>query len=93
MEQNYPNPFNPSTTIKYQMPEAGRVSITVYNMLGQMVKQLVDTEREAGYHTIVWNGTDRNNAMVSSGVYLYKITAQSNGKNAFTSTKKMLFLK
>ncbi|MBP6672477.1 MAG: putative Ig domain-containing protein, partial [Bacteroidetes bacterium] len=93
LEQNYPNPFNPSTTIKYQLPNTGRVSIIVYNMLGQMVKQLVDADLEAGYHTIVWNGTDRNGAMVSSGVYLYKITALSNGKNVFTSTKKMLFLK
>ena len=93
LEQNYPNPFNPSTTVKYQLPNTGRVSIIVYNMLGQMVKHLVDADLEAGYHSIVWNGTDRNGAMVSSGVYLYKITAQSNGKNVFTSTKKMLFLK
>jgi hypothetical protein len=93
MEQNYPNPFNPSTTVQYQLPEASRVTITVYNMLGQSVKQLIDTDMEAGYHSIVWNGTDHHNSMVSSGVYLYKITAFSKGKNVFTSTKKMLFLK
>ncbi len=93
LEQNFPNPFNPSTTINYQLPNDSRVSISVFNMLGQQVKQLVDADQEAGYHNIVWNGTDKTNSLVSSGVYLYKIVAQANGRNVYTSTKKMLFLK
>ncbi len=93
LEQNYPNPFNPATTINYQLPNQSRVTITVFNMLGQEVRRLVDAEQEAGYHSVVWNGMDERQSMVSSGVYLYKITAQSNGKTLFVSTRKMLFLK
>ncbi|MFZ4619586.1 MAG: putative Ig domain-containing protein [Bacteroidota bacterium] len=93
LEQNFPNPFNPSTTINYQLPNESRVSITVFNMLGQQVKQMVDADQAAGYHSIVWNGMDNNGSPVSSGVYLYKIVAQANGKSVFTATKKMMFLK
>ena len=93
LEQNYPNPFNPSTMINYQLPKESKVTITIYNMIGQMVKTLISEEQRAGYYSIEWNGTDNTNATVSSGVYLYKIVAQSEGKNVFVSTKKMLLIK
>ena len=68
LDGNYPNPFNPSTTIRYSMKEAGPVSIEIYNIKGQLVRTLVDGVKEAGNHTIVWNGLDKSNRSVSSGV-------------------------
>jgi hypothetical protein len=91
--QNYPNPFNPITTIAYQLPADASVSVTVFNLLGQTVKTLKHADQSAGYYSVTWNGMDENNNPVSSGVYLYKIVAQSQGKELFVSTKKMLFLK
>lgn len=93
LKQNYPNPFNPATTISYQLPKESYVTITIYNMIGQIVKTLISTEQSAGYYSPMWNATDDNNRSVSSGVYLYKIIAQSQGKIVFVNTKKMLLLK
>jgi tartrate-resistant acid phosphatase type 5 len=83
LEQNYPNPFNPTTTIKFTMPEAGNVRITLFNILGQEVKTLVNGFRESGVHTIDFNASDLN-----SGIYIYKIKSGS-----FVQTKKMTLLK
>ena len=93
LDQNFPNPFNPATTINYQLPNNSHVIINVYNLLGQLVATLMNDEQSAGYHFIKWNGTDSNNKTLSSGVYLYKIMAQSQGKNVFVATKKMMLLK
>jgi hypothetical protein len=86
--QNYPNPFNPETAIRYSLPERRRVTLAVYNILGQRVKTLVNKEQKAGYYTFHWNGKDDYGREVSSGVYLYKLEA---GK--FSQTRKMLLLK
>lgn len=91
--QNFPNPFNPVTTISYQLPQESNVIVTVYNLLGQEVKMLVHSTQPPGYYNVTWNGIDDNHKPVSSGVYLYKIVAQAQGKSEFISTKKMLFLK
>lgn len=88
LSQNYPNPFNPVTTIKYAMPSPGHVRLTVINILGQQVKQLIDTEQSAGLYEVVWDGTNSSGNMVASGVYFYKIKTES-----FTETKKMVLLK
>jgi len=88
LNQNYPNPFNPETSISFDIKEAGKVSLDIYNVKGQKVKTLLNDHREAGTHNIVWNGTDDNNRSVSSGIYFYKM---KNGK--FSSTKKMVLLK
>ena len=93
LSQNYPNPFNPATTINYQLPNASRVTVSIYNLLGQLVTTLVNNEQSAGSHSVQWNGKDSYNKTVSSGVYLYKIIAQSQGKNMFIDTKKMMLLK
>ncbi len=86
--QNYPNPFNPSTTIKYELPKESFVRINIYNLLGQKVKTLVNSNKKAGTHTTVWQGKDelRNNA--ASGIYIYRITA---GK--YVVSKKMTLLR
>ncbi len=81
--QNYPNPFNPSTTIKFSLAEADFVSLKVFNMLGEEVAELINSEMEAGFHTFNFNASD-----LSSGIYLYSLKAGN-----FVQTRKMLLLK
>ena len=89
LSQNYPNPFNPSTTIRYGLPTNSIVSLKVYNILGQEIINLVNSEQFLGWHEIVWN------ANVSSGIYFYRIHAVSisDPNHKFTQLKKMLLLK
>jgi hypothetical protein len=88
LAQNFPNPFNPTTTINYQLPKAVSVQITVYNMLGQRVRTLVNTDQEAGYYNVVWNSTNDVGIQLASGVYFYSIKAGN-----FHQTRKLLLLK
>jgi hypothetical protein len=88
LSQNYPNPFNPSTTISYQIPNDGKVNLAIYNIRGQMVKCLVNTNQAVGIHRIVWNGKDENGKSCASGVYYYRLNTCDK-----TETKKMLLLK
>lgn len=83
LEQNYPNPFNPATTIKFSLPENENVTIQIYNALGELVKEIVNGQFDAGYHTVNFNASN-----LSSGVYIYRIQAGS-----FTNVKKMMLLK
>jgi len=85
---NYPNPFNPTTTITYQIPQAGRVTLKIYNMLGQVVRILVDAEVAAGLHAVTWDGRDGKGEQVASGVYLYQLRGGET-----LMTRKMLFAK
>lgn len=73
----FPNPFNPSTTISYQIPEAGRVRLRLYDMLGQLVTTLVDREVAAGKHSVVWDGRNERGEFVATGVYLYRMEVAS----------------
>jgi len=88
LAQNYPNPFNPETRIDYALPEASTVRLEVFNLLGQKVRALLDQPEQAGNHSVVWNGRDDAGRVVSSGVYLYRLTAMD-----FVETKKMMLLK
>ncbi len=88
LSQNYPNPFNPVTTIQFELPKHTDVTIEVYNIMGQMVNQLINTRFEAGYHTVQWDGTNSNGMRVGSGVYYYRIIAGD-----FKNVKKMVLLK
>ncbi|MBD3343303.1 MAG: choice-of-anchor D domain-containing protein, partial [Candidatus Lokiarchaeota archaeon] len=89
LSNNYPNPFNPSTTIHYQLPELGQVKLYVTNILGQIVKTLVNEEwREAGIHTVLWNGCNEQNIQVASGIYLCVFTC---GK--YSQVNKMILLR
>ena len=85
---NYPNPFNPITTLRYDLPEATNVTITVYDMMGRKVKNLINTNQNSGYKSVIWNGTNDNGEMVSGGMYFYSIKT-----NTFSQTKKMVLLK
>ncbi|MBU0984529.1 MAG: T9SS type A sorting domain-containing protein [candidate division Zixibacteria bacterium] len=88
LEQNYPNPFNPSTIIAYSLPQAGAVSLEVFNVLGQRVVTLVDEHQAAGYYEQTWDGRNAGGQSVSSGVYFYRVTSEN-----FVDTKKMMLLK
>jgi len=83
LEQNYPNPFNPSTTIKYQLPKEGLVTLKIYDVLGREVRTLINEYRKAGYYEVQFNGTE-----LASGIYIYRIIM-----NDFSSSKKMLMIK
>ena len=86
--QNYPNPFNPQTTIRYDLPVSGLVTLKIYDTLGQEIKTLVSEIKTAGVHTFVWDGTDNRNNRVSSGIYF---TQMSSG--VFTGIKKMILIR
>ena len=88
LHQNYPNPFNPVTTLRYDLPEADLVSITIYDMLGREVKTLINQTQEAGYRSVIWDATNDYGKPVSAGIYLYQIHA-----GEYISTKKMVLLK
>lgn len=88
IEQNYPNPFNPITTLKYELPEDSFVDVTIYDMLGNVVNNLVNANQSSGYKSIQWDATNNQDEPVSAGVYLYKIQAGN-----FVDTKKMILLK
>ncbi len=88
MNQNYPNPFNPSTTIEFYLPKESQVTLSVYNITGQLVITLIDQKMPSGYSEVVWDGQDNNNNNVSSGIYFYRLDAGDK-----TFTKRMLLLK
>ena len=88
LHQNYPNPFNPTTQIKYDLPEDALVTINIYDLMGRIVKNLVNGQKNAGYNSIQWNATNDKGAPVSAGLYLCTIHA-----GEFRQTKKMVLLK
>ena len=85
---NYPNPFNPMTTIRYNLPDDALVNITIYDMMGRVVKTLINDQQNAGYRSLQWNATNDAGSPVSAGIYLYMIQAEK-----FRQTKKMILLK
>jgi hypothetical protein len=81
--QNYPNPFNAATTIRYSLPQEGDVFLSIYNILGQLVATLLDENKPAGNHTIIWNADD-----YPSGVYFARLKTAGRAQNI-----KMVLLK
>ncbi len=88
LKGNYPNPFNPSTTIEYALPADGPVSLTIYNIMGQTVRRLVDERVAAGRHTAVWDGRTDDGMTCGSGLYIARLTADGR-----TATHKMTLQK
>jgi len=88
LKQNYPNPFNPSTTITYSLKENGTVELRIYNLVGQLVRDLVDGEQYAGEYNVEWNGFDNNGIKAPSGLYFYAIQV-----NGFRQIRKMALTK
>jgi ligand-binding sensor domain-containing protein len=94
--QNYPNPFNPTTTIKYQLPKATDVSITIYNLLGQKVRTLVNDFKEPGSFEVDWDSLNDSGIQIASGVYIYRIQAGDpslGSRQDFVDVKKMILMK
>ena len=88
LHQNYPNPFNPVTNLDYDLPEDAMVNITVFDMMGKVVRTLVNDQQSAGYKTLQWNAMSNSGQPVSSGLYIYTIQA-----GEFSKTRKMILLK
>jgi len=85
---NYPNPFNPVTTLRYDLPEDALVNITIYDIMGRIVRTLINSQQNAGFKSIQWNATNDAGSPLSAGLYLYKIQADN-----FVQTRKMVLLK
>jgi hypothetical protein len=94
LKQNFPNPFNPTTTIRFTLPVQATVTLKVYNILGQEIASLVDQTKEAGFYEVNWNGRNRYNQAVPSGIYIYRMIASGgNQKEHFVQTRKMVMVK
>jgi len=90
LSDNYPNPFNPTTRIDYQLPFDSKVTIELYGITGEKMVTLINSEQSAGYYN---TEIDAGKLNLSSGVYLYKMTAQSNAEKNFVQTKKLVLIK
>jgi flagellar hook assembly protein FlgD len=88
LHQNFPNPFNPQTTISFSIQKSEKVSVRIFNNLGQIVKIFPEQKYETGLHKIIWNGNNQENATCSSGIYYYHVTI---GKQQLIN--KMILLK
>ena len=88
LAQNHPNPFNPETTIRYDVPSEGPVSLVVYDLMGQTVRVLVDGDQVAGRHRVVWDGRDALGRAVGSGIYLCRMEA-----GAYRAVRRMVLMK
>ncbi|MDD2507026.1 MAG: C25 family cysteine peptidase [Candidatus Cloacimonetes bacterium] len=88
LKQNYPNPFNPNTNISFYTPKSAKVRLSIYNLKGQLVTDLVNSEVPAGENVFTWDGRDKNGHPVASGIYSYRLKCES-----ITQTKKMILMK
>jgi hypothetical protein len=88
LDQNYPNPFNPETTIRYELPEAGDVSLRVYDVMGHTVRTLATGRQSAGAHIVKWNGRKDDGTPAAGGVYFYHLETAT-----FAKTNKLILLK
>jgi len=88
LDQNYPNPFNPLTNIPYQVAADRMVELHIYNVLGQLVKTLVQAQQQAGYYVATWDGTDVRGLKVNSGTYFCRFQAGD-----YTEIRKMMLIK
>jgi hypothetical protein len=88
LRQNYPNPFNPTTNISYDLPKTARVTLSIYNVLGQQMTTLVNRTQPAGTFTATFNANN-----YGSGVYFYRLTAVSGGAVVFNDVKKLVLVK
>ncbi|MCK4328858.1 T9SS type A sorting domain-containing protein [candidate division WOR-3 bacterium] len=92
LSQNRPNPFNKTTTISYQLPKSGNVTIGIYNILGEKIATLLDGPAKAGSHNVYWNRKDNRGNMVASGIYFCKMQARTESDRLFKTTRKLVVL-
>ena len=88
LAQNYPNPFNPVTAIRFGLPEAGHVSLMIYDAAGRLVREMIDSDIPAGHYNENWDGLFADGSRVASGVYFYRLSTKS-----FTETRKMILIR
>jgi hypothetical protein len=88
LAQNFPNPFNLATQVEFSLPAPSQVKLEIYNVMGQLVRTLVDRQLPAGYHKVIWDGRNDAGVATASGVFFYKLRAGD-----LTETKKMMMLK
>lgn len=88
VQQNYPNPFNPSTVICYEIPQAGAVTVTVYDIQGTEIAVLLNSRQDAGSYTVTWDGKNNSGNSVGTGVYICRVQY-----NSLVHTQKMLLIK
>ncbi|MFQ5583281.1 MAG: FG-GAP-like repeat-containing protein [Calditrichia bacterium] len=94
LKQNYPNPFNNETVIQYQLFKKLHVRLTIYNIQGQVIRNLIDESQSAGRHHAYWDGKDLNNRDVASGIYFYQLKLiDLTTSQTFQRTKKLIYLK
>lgn len=96
LRQNYPNPFNPETTIEYELPCVCRVTVEIFNTVGQRIRSLISQDQGPGHFFVKWDGQDDQGVVMVSGVYFYKMAAANNESHQpilFQETKKMVFVK
>ena len=86
--QNYPNPFNPSTIIAYEIPQTAHVNLEIYDLTGNKIQTLVNSNQVSGYYRVEWNGRDNKNNTLPTGVYFYRLQI-----NDYSKTKKMVLAK
>jgi len=95
LPQNFPNPFNPVTTILFEIPKPSRVSLVIYNLLGQKIKTLFDGDAAVSNYQVTWDGTNDRGSLVPSGMYFYRLNARSTtgDHEEFTETKRMVLVR
>ncbi len=93
LRQNSPNPFNPATNIQFDLPEAAHVQLELFDLNGRLVRVLLDGEKPAGTHSVVWNGRDHAHQVVNSGVYVYRLHARARHGAEFSATRKLILMK
>jgi hypothetical protein len=93
---NYPNPFNPTTTLQYGLPEACDVDLVIFDITGRKIKEWSIGNQQAGWHKLIWDGTNQSGQQVSTGVYIYSLRAgdpSASSGQVFVDTKKMVLMK
>jgi cytoskeletal protein CcmA (bactofilin family) len=88
LEQNYPNPFNPSTTIAFALPHASEVTLSIFNIRGQLVRSLIAGNLAAGHHSVVWDARDEHGTALASGIYVYQLKAKD-----FVQSRRLVLMK
>lgn len=94
LHPNHPNPFNPATEIKFELPDDGKVVLTVFNVVGQKIRTLVNDLKDAGFYSVLWDSRDDYGNQVASGIYLYRIqiiSSNASGKH-FSAVRKLTLL-
>ena len=93
LDQNYPNPFNPTTVIQYALPQAGEVTLEVFDLKGSHIRFLLHQSQDIGQYSVAWDATNDRHVAVASGVYFYRLTVKDHTGVQYLSTRKMLLMK